>query len=231
MRGCRGGCGGMSRDVWSNKGWYQHSEFRTNRASHMNLARARRPSWPSPRSPRGVQLSYCLHLSAQLSLTSICTCPLRTLISWLQLSAHKLLSFFPPPYSVPVIPHPFMALDRAADWSAGRYRIVSECYDENGRKTGEHAPPLEEQIAVLRSAWRIEDGPPGFIMGPTWDCSVCCKTFGPFRQLIPWFKKTPCWFNTHQSSTVNWNRFGVTCHGKRSRLDTNLTPITHLWAN
>ncbi|KAK9541933.1 hypothetical protein VZT92_001944 [Zoarces viviparus] len=51
-----------------------------------------------------------------------------------------------------------MASDRAGDSSAGRDRIVSECEDEHGRKTGEHARPLEEQRAVLGSAWRTEDG-------------------------------------------------------------------------
>ncbi|TNN66503.1 hypothetical protein EYF80_023296 [Liparis tanakae] len=95
---------------------------------------------------------------------------------------------FPPPTSIhhqqpftlfAVVPHPFMALDRAADSSAGRYRIVSECYDENGRKTGEHAPPLEEQIAVLGSPGTSQSQMKGKI-GEYMRCSLLSAVRGLF---------------------------------------------------
>lgn len=122
-------------------------------------------------------------------LSSICTSPLRPPISSLRLSAHQLpLTPLRPIHSL-MSPPPVHSWppDRAANSWAGRDHIVSECEDENGRKKGEAAWPLEEQRAVLGSASRTGDRGQGQAgsTGPTGDCSVC------FRTLILRFKRTP----------------------------------------
>lgn len=204
----------------------------------MNLARARRPLTFSQKSPWGaVQLlssSFCPTLPDLLCLPS-------AQVHYVHLfhrnnSLHINCSFsplrsihslsFPSIHSLPEQSHRFIG------------RTWPYCVRMRGWEKGERWRVCSANRATLKSRERSwgqhggqRTGVSGINMGPTLDHSVCCRTFGPFRQLIRRFKRTPCWFNTHQSSTVSWSSFDVTCHGKRSSLYANLTPITHPWAN
>ncbi len=98
--------GVMRKDVWSNKGWYQRSEFKSQQGfgyeSHPSMSTSDLP----PEAPVGcsaVIVFIFLPNSPWPPLSSICTSPLHSFISSLPLSAHKLLFFSSPLYSLSVV--------------------------------------------------------------------------------------------------------------------------------
>lgn len=128
----------MRKDVWSNKGWYQYSEFKGQQGFGYESHPSTATSDLLPEGPGGcsqVIVFIFFPNSPWPPLSSICTSPLRPFISSPQLSTHKLL--FSPLCSIHFRSFPSIHCpNRAIDSSAGHDRIVLECEDEKGTKKG-----------------------------------------------------------------------------------------------
>lgn len=200
----------------------------------MNLTQARRPLTSCQKSLWGVvQLlssSFCPTLPDLLCLPSA---QVHYVHLFHRYNSLHINCFFPSSllYSLSVVP-----VHSCAEQS---HRFIGRtwpyCVRMRGWEKGERGRVCSAIRVTLKEwSWGQHGGQRtvnGINIGPTSDRPVYCRIFGLFRQLILQFKRTSRWFNTHQSSTVSWNRFDITCHGKRSSLYANLTPITHPLAN
>lgn len=172
--------GVMWADVWSNKGWYQHLEFKGQQGFRYESRRSMATSDLLPETPEGCSAVF-LPNSPWPPLSSICTSLLHPFISTLQQrSANKLLFFPSSLYSLSVaVVH---------SWSEQSHRFIGRtwpyCVRMQGWERKKRGRDTERPRVVQRSTWRTEDAGKWLNIRPTLVHSVNYITFRPFRQLI-----------------------------------------------
>lgn len=144
----------MKEDVWSNKGWYQRSEFKGQQGFGYESRSSTATSDLLPEAPVGcseVIVFIFLPNSPWPPLSSICTSPLHPFISSPQLSAHKLLFFSTLLYSLSVVP--------VHSWREQSHRFIGRTWPYCVRMWGREREKEGEYAWPLGRHWKVESGP------------------------------------------------------------------------